>query len=216
MATKARETRPLVGVGALFRSQRLENGRLPYYPYEGPFGFSFQSRHNAHSGITVNVRLSQTGDYATAADLGEKQVIIAGGESLATLTVAIDDDDIDEPDGSIVATLFRKDGVNSGYHISADYPDVGPWHLPTSATVAILDDDDPPTLTITADAPSKEEGAPAVFTIRIIGQAPASPVVIDNLTVVQEGNFFPDPPPTSVTIPAGETVFKLTIRTADN
>ena len=153
--------------------------------------------------LTVKIHLSQTGDFMATADLGEKQPVIRAGYYVGAIPgLTIIDDDIDEPDGSVVATLIRDD---ANYTLGS----------PASLTHPILDDD-LPALAITADAPSKEEGAPAVFTIRIIGQAPASPVVIDNLTVAQEGNFFPEPPPTSVTIPAGETVFKLTIRTVDN
>ena len=78
--------------------------------------------------LDVSVTVSQTGAYAST---GQQTVTIPTSGSY-TLTVSTTNDATDEPDGSIVATLDSS----TGYTVSSSNG---------HATVAVSDDDDPPT-----------------------------------------------------------------------
>ena len=78
--------------------------------------------------LDVSVTVSQTGAYAST---GQQTVTIPTSGSY-TLTVSTTNDSTDEPDGSIVATLAS----GTGYTVSSSNG---------HATVAVSDDDDPPT-----------------------------------------------------------------------
>ena len=93
--------------------------------------------------LDVTVTISQSGDYATT---GSRIVTIPTTGS-ATLTVTTSDDSVDEPDGSVTATL----DTGTGYTVSS---------TSGTATVAVTDDDDPvpsgpPTLSV-SDATATE------------------------------------------------------------
>ena len=60
--------------------------------------------------ITLNVAEAASGDFVAAGNEGEKTVTIASGKTSATLTVQTDDDRMDEPDGSVTATISAADG----------------------------------------------------------------------------------------------------------
>ena len=79
--------------------------------------------------VTLNVAEAQGSDFVAASDEGTKTVTILAGETTATLTVATDDDGVDEPDGSVTATVQ----AGTGYTVGAT----------SSGTVAIEDDDEP-------------------------------------------------------------------------
>ena len=83
------------------------------------------------SALTVNVTVTETGGYASA---GTRQVTIPTSGS-AQLAIATTNDEADEPDGSVTATL----ATGEGYTVSA---------TAGLASVAIADDDPtPPTTT---------------------------------------------------------------------
>ncbi|WP_419840583.1 hypothetical protein [Candidatus Poriferisodalis sp.] len=90
--------------------------------------FTVTASKPAAADLDVKVTVSASGDWGAAA--GTQTVTIAQGATQATLTVATVDDGVDEPDGSITATL----AAGSGYEI-------GPQPTQTSQ---ILDDDEPP------------------------------------------------------------------------
>ena len=77
--------------------------------------------------LTVEVTVTESGGYATA---GTHQVTIPTGGT-ATLTVATVGDSVDEPDGSVTATL----AAGTGYTVSTSA---------NAATVAVADDDTQP------------------------------------------------------------------------
>ena len=78
------------------------------------------------SPVTVNVEISQSGDFAAT---GSRTVTV-GTSGTATLAVPTVDDTVDEPDGSITATV----NTGAGYTVSASAG---------SATVGVTDDDVP-------------------------------------------------------------------------
>ncbi len=80
------------------------------------------------SALTVDVTVSQSGDYGVST--GSRQVTVPTSGS-GTLTVSTAGDSTDEADGSVTAVV---DG-GTGYTVSA---------TKGSATVTIVDDDDPP------------------------------------------------------------------------
>ena len=78
--------------------------------------------------LDVSVTVSDSGDFASTGQTGSRQVTIGAGETSATLTVATSDDDVDEADGSVTATVV----AGAGYTVSA---------AQGVASVAVSDDD---------------------------------------------------------------------------
>ena len=86
--------------------------------------------------LDVTIEVSQSGDFAQT---GSRTVTIPTTGSV-TFTVATTNDNTDEPDGSVMATV----STGTGYTVSSSGG---------AATVAVSDDDDPPaTCTLPADA----------------------------------------------------------------
>ena len=91
--------------------------------------FTLSRKTGLDEALTVNVTVTQEGDFVAAAGLGAKSVAFAEGAERATLHVAIDDDDVGEFDGgTIIAAIAAGDGY--GAH--------GPRG---SASVRVLDDE---------------------------------------------------------------------------
>ncbi len=95
------------------------------------FTVSADRAPDADLAVTLNVAEAQGSDFVAASDEGARTVTILAGETTATLTVATDNDDVDEPDGSVTATVQ----AGTGYTVGAA----------SSGTVAIADDDEPVT-----------------------------------------------------------------------
>ena len=81
-----------------------------------------------HSALSVEVAVSQSGDFGVSA--GSRTVTIPTAGSFA-LTVSTTGDSVDEADGSVTASV----GGGTGYTVSSSAG---------SATVSVSDDDDPP------------------------------------------------------------------------
>ncbi len=123
------------------------------------------------SSITVNVAVTQSGDFATSGQTGARTVTI-GSSGTATLTVATGDDSTDEPDGSITATVQ----TGSGYT---------PHGTQNTDTVAVADDD-VPVVRVTGGS-GVTEGASASFTVSA-SPVPAAPLDV-TLSITQSGDF---------------------------
>ncbi len=153
------------------------------------------------SPLTVSLTVSQSGNFA--ATTGTDTVTIPTTGS-ATYTVSTTNDSIDEPDGSVTATL----STGTGYTVSGSN---------NAATVAVSDDDDPPPATPVigiAAGSGVTEGADATFTVTA-SPAPATALIID-LTVLQSGNFGATTGTDTVTIPTtGSATFTVST-TNDN
>ncbi len=147
--------------------------------------------------LTVNVTVSQTGDFG--ATTGTRTVTIPTSGSY-TLTVATTGDSTDEPDGSVTATL----STGTGYTVST---------TAGTATVAVSDDDDPPPtvpeISIAAGS-AVAEGTAASFTITA-SPSPATALSV-SVTVAQSGSFGVATGARTVTIPTGGS-FTLTVNT---
>ena len=122
------------------------------------------------SPLAVTVTVAAEGDFGITT--GEQPVTIPATGS-ATLTLATANDDADEPDGSVTATVNAGDGYTVG--------------APASGTVSIADDDAPlPGITVSA-GDAVTEGGDATFTVTA-SPAPSSPLAV-SVTVAAEGDY---------------------------
>ena len=145
--------------------------------------------------LTVNLTVSQSGNFG--ATTGTDTVTIPTTGS-ATYTVSTSNDNTDEPDGSVTATL----STGTDYTVSGSN---------NAATVAVSDDDDPPAVTPTisiAAGSGVTEGSDATFTVTA-SPAPSTALTV-NLTVSQSGNFGATTGADTVTIPtSGSATFTV-------
>ena len=111
--------------------------------------------------ITVNVRVSSVGGYATAAT----RTVIIPTTGSATLSVATIGDSLDEADGSVTVTVT----AGTGYTVGSS----------SAATVTVSDDDGTalPSVTVTGGS-GVTEGALVVFTITA-SPAPSAPIRVN-------------------------------------
>lgn len=110
------------------------------------------------SSLEVTVKIASTGDYGVAAATRTVTIPTAGVE---TFTASTTGDDTHEPDGSVTAVVVD----------TASY-DVG---SAGSATVAVSDDDDPPTkslVTVSVQDASGTEGDIVYFQVLLSKAAP--------------------------------------------
>ena len=107
------------------------------------------------SALTVPVQVTQSGSFAQSGQTGTKQVTV-GTDGTGTLTVATVNDSVDEPDGSLTATVR----TGTGYTPSA---------TAHRATVHVADDDVPagaPTLSV-SDATASEGNRDRAMTFTV-------------------------------------------------
>ena len=133
--------------------------------------FTIRARPAPKTNLKVKVTLTQTGDYAPAADLGESTVTI-GASGVATHTCPTVNDKADEEDGSIVATVLKGDG----YLVAAPPGNEG--------AVPVNDDDGavtPPSVTLSAAPNPAVEGQTVSVTVslsRALSSAVTIPLVL--------------------------------------
>ena len=124
------------------------------------------------SAITVNIGVSQTGDFgATGA------ATVSVNSATTTYTIATSDDQVDEANGSVTATVQSGNGYTVG--------------TASTATVTVADDDEPPTpatpeITISGGS-GITEGGSASFTISA-SPVPASAITV-NIGVSESGSW---------------------------
>ncbi len=145
------------------------------------------------SPLTVRVGVSQRGAFGAS---GAATITLSG--AVATYTVSTSDDELDEADGSVTATL--QDG--GGYTVSSTHG---------AATVSVADDD-VPELSISAGG-GITEGGTARFTITA-SPAPAANLDV-SVTVSASGDYGATTGQRTLTIPATGSV-TLTVGTSDD
>ncbi len=130
------------------------------------------------SDLTVNLNVTQRGDFAAAADTGAATASIRAGDTTTTHRVATVNDNADEANGSVTVAIT---GAAGGYGVGT----------PNSATVTVNDDDDviaiAGVVSITPMTLSITEGGYAEFVLTA-SPAPASDLTV-NLNVTQSGDF---------------------------
>ena len=154
--------------------------------------FTITADPKPHTDLDVAVKITQSGAFVST---GARTVTI-GTTGTATLTVATTDDNTDEADGSVTATV----STGTGYTISS-----------SSSAAVNVSDDDIPEITITAGT-DVTEGGDAIFTITAT-PAPAAGLDV-TIETTQTGDFASTGSRT-VTIPATGT-YTLTVATADD
>ncbi len=148
--------------------------------------------------IAVNVNIGQDGRFIWSSGMMTAWVSTSGR---ATIGSGTRDDDTDEPDGSVSATL--RPGV--GYTVSADEG---------TASVGVADNDGPPDPEVSVTAGSDvTEGGDAQFTVTAT-PSPTAPLSV-SLTVGQEGAFGAITGTQTVTIPT-EGSATVAVGTADD
>ena len=152
--------------------------------------FTITASPSPAADLDVTVTVSQSGDYAATGS----QTVTIPTSGTYTLTVATTNDNADEPDGSLTATV--SDGT--GYTVSSSNG---------AATVAVADDD-VPEISIAAGS-GVTEGGDATFTITA-SPPPAADLDV-TIEVTQSGNFASTGSQT-VTIPTSGT-YTLTVAT---
>ena len=167
----------------------------------GNASFTISASPAPTASLSVSVSVSQSGDYGVST--GARTVTIPTSGTY-TLSVATSDDNADESDGSVTATV----STGTGYTVSSSGG---------AATVAVSDDDDPPVVTpvITITAGSAvTEGSDATFTVTATPN-PTSALTV-NLTVSENGNFGVTTGADTVTIPASGSATFMVITTDDS
>ncbi len=126
--------------------------------------------------VTLTVVDDAVSDFLGAGDEGTQTVTIQAGQSSATLTLATVNDNADEPNGNVSATVE----AGAGYTVGS----------PNAATVAVSDDDDPPVATPVvriAGGSGIAEGGTASFTLTAT-PAPAGAITV-RVDVTDSGSF---------------------------
>ncbi len=106
--------------------------------------------------LTITLEVAQSGDYVAVGDLGTKMVDI-GTSGTKTYTVGTISDNVDEPPGSVTATLQ----AGTGYTV-ADPPD-------HEASVNVVDDDTPE-LELNPSSLEIPEGSTGSYTVKLATQ----------------------------------------------
>ena len=140
----------------------------------GTARFTLTATPAPQSPLTVEVKVEDSGAFASSDQLGMKTVTI-DTTGTATLDVTTDDDGTDEPDGALMATVQAGTGH-------------APSSTAASASVAVADDDDPPPPVVSiAGGSGVTEGDTASFTLTAT-PAPQSPLTVE-MTVADSGTF---------------------------
>ena len=117
---------------------------------------------DANLAVALTVTEAAGGDFVAAADEGARTVTIEAGETSATLTVRTDDDTVDEPDGSVSATV----AAGTGYTVAASPKD--------AASVAVADDDGATSVPVlSVESKSVQEGNTSVIVWATIDPFPS-------------------------------------------
>ena len=155
----------------------------------GAASFTITANPAPEDPLTVNIGVTEVGDFGVS---GPTTVRVSGDTTL--FTVSTINDDADELDGGVTATIQS----GTGYAIGAA----------ASATVKISDNDEPtPELTIGIyDYIGAEEGEDVVFLIKA-APAPASPITV-NMKVTEDGNSGASGAK-SITVSKAETIYRV-------
>ncbi len=162
----------------------------------GDASFTLTATPAPASNIQVSVTVSETGSFAVPGAIGTRAVTV-GTSGTADFTVATDDDDADEADGSIDATITAATGYTVGG--------------PAVASVAVSDNDTPVVKITTTSGGT--EGGDASFTLAAT-PAPASNLAV-SVAVTAMGDYGVATGDRKVTIPTSGRA-TLTVATVDD
>lgn len=147
--------------------------------------------------ITVEVAVDGTADDAVDFSLPVTTVMIAPGETEATFEIVGLDDQLHETDENILVSFSSLSNVRES--------------VAQQATITIIDDDDPPVVSLALDAEQVDEGGTVTGSVQIDGVSALEVVVELGLAgTAMSGDDF-TAPPTLLTITPGETEATFTI-----
>ena len=151
--------------------------------------------------LEVAVSVTQGADDDYLPDTLPTAVTIAAGATETTLSLALPDDTVDEPDGIIVATI----GTSPDYEVTT-----------SSASLAVHDNDnDVPALSIAAGE-AVTEGDTATFTITVDPAPAATLAVAVSVTQGANDDYLPDNLTTALWIPPGATTAVVVVAFPDD
>ncbi len=160
--------------------------------------FKVSAKPRAVSPTIMKITFAKQGDFGITTSIRHVAVPMSGSISISVSTT---NDNTDEPDGSITATIE----ADAGYKVS---PSAG------SAIVTLLDDDGPPDPEISIAAGGDvAEGDDAVFTVTATPK-PATDLDV-KVSVSQSGDFGVSAGSRTVTIPTAGS-FVLTVPTTND
>ena len=148
--------------------------------------------------LAVTVSVSENGNFAASGQTGARTVNIGTGGTV-TFTVATEDDDVDEADGSIAATVT----AGTGYTVGSV----------ATASVAVADNDVPPPEVNITSAAGGSEGADVTFVITAT-PAPTAALPV-RVTITAVGEYGISAGARTVSIPTGGS-FTLRLSTTDD
>ena len=154
------------------------------------------------SALTVDLRVTETGEMVVAGEEGSKSVTIPASESSVTFTVPTVDDSDAEPDSVVTVS------VDSG----AGYSVVSPGSVDVTVT-----DDDLPLVAVAAAGSPITEGESAFFAVSRTGPT-TLPLTVD-VTVSETGGDMvasTEEGSRSVTIPTGDSSVSFSVATVDD
>ncbi len=167
-------------------------------------GFTVSRWRPAGEPVTVELRVSETGDMVSLAP--QASVIIPAGDSSTILEVPTVDDGDSEADSVVTAAAVSVDGDLSAVH---------PSSYGASASVTVHDNEyTAPRVVISSSRWSPYEGRPATFTVSRSGDTSSALTVA--LEVTETGDVMSGAAPTAVTIPVGAASIDFDVATTDD
>ena len=173
----------------------------------GSAAFTLTASPPPQGSLSVNVRVTQNGNFASSGQTGSRRIII-GSSGTASFSVTTNNDSDDEPDGSVSARVLG----GTGYTV----------HSQNNSDSVTVNDDDVvvPEIRVTSEQSSRTtdyEGATLKFTL-YANVAPGADLEVA-VNVIEPGNAFvntADAGIRRVTISAGSRKAALTVRTIDD
>ena len=152
--------------------------------------------------LSVSVVVNQTGDVITGGS-GIETVHFKVGESSKVIEVQTNDDEVDEINGRILATIIEP---SDGKFVIA---------AASSASVDVVDNDDPRiSISAVVDRPITE-GEPVQFTLKAMDRVVDSDVRI-NFSITQSSDFVTWRIPQVEILSAGKSITSIVIGTIDD
>ena len=185
---------PIISISSTLGQSDVEEGTL--------LSFELTADKEPVQDLLITVNVNATGDYLSQA-ISSIDKVITAGQLRTEFDLATKDNSYHELDGEVTLSI----GAGSNYEIASEPND--------SVSITILDDDQPPEVSITTESNSIEEGDSLQFNISTNTVSNVDLPV--NLRIRKlTGNFLISEDSATETLPAFETSKLLEILTDDN
>ena len=166
--------------------------------------FTLTREGDTTAALDVTVSVDETGDMMSGTKPRTETVTIEAGSATGTLTVDTVNDNMEESDSEVTATITRSD--NSPYTLGT----------PSAASVTVQDDDGDATVMIAAGTSPITEGTAAEFTVTREGDTTAALGVTVSMDETGDMMRGTKPRTATVTIVVGATDETLSVGTVDD